>query len=198
MKKIFFLLGIFCFTLLFSQEKENKRYFPAEYVLKTSGDTIKAKVRNMGLYTNTKYSFATILFKMKMMDGKGATNWVPINDVRYIKIVDENQHKHEYFASTDKFLKEKGLVEVLYEGKNINWYKAFNNSILTPNVQFLNYLVDKDKNVLYQEGPLDDFKRNLKKLFKDDSDLKEKLKQVNTEEDYIKILRLYDAKVDNS
>lgn len=198
MKKIFFLLGIFCFTIFFSQEKENKRYFPTEYVLKTSGDTIKAKVRNTGLYTNTKYSFATILFKMKMMDEKGATKWVPINHVRYIKIVDENQHKHEYFASTDKFLKEEGLVEVLYEGKNINWYKAFNNSILTPNVQFLNYLVDKDKNVLYKEGPLDDFKRNLKKLFKDDSDLEGKLKQANTEEDYIKILSLYDTKIDNS
>ncbi|WP_343686463.1 hypothetical protein [Chryseobacterium gleum] len=198
MKKIIFLLGIFCYTILFSQEKENKRYFPAEYVLKTSGDTIKAKVRNTGLYTNTKYSFATILFKMKMMDEKGATNWVPINEVKYIKILDENRNKHEYFASTDKFLKEKGLVEVLYEGKNINWYKAFNNSILTPKVQFIKYLVDKDKNILYEykEGPFDDFRQNLKKLFKNDSDFTEKLKQANSEKECIKLLQLWDAKFD--
>ncbi|MDN3692228.1 hypothetical protein QWZ06_08110 [Chryseobacterium tructae] len=196
MKKIFFLLGIFCFTLLFSQEKENKRYFPAEYVLKTSGDTLKAKVRNTGLYTNTKYSFATILFKMKMMDEKGATNWVFINEVRYIKILDENQNKHEYFASTDKFHKEKGLVEVLYEGKNINWYKAFNNSILTPKVQFIKYLVDKDKNILYEykEDPFDDFRQSLKKLFKNDSDFTEKLKQAKSEKECIQLLQLWDAK----
>lgn len=198
MKKIIFLLGIFCYTILFSQEKENKRYFPAEYVLKTSGDTIKAKVRNTGLYTNTKYSFATILFKMKMMDEKGATNWVPINEVKYIKILDENRNKHEYFASTDKFLKEKGLVEVLYEGKNINWYKAFNNSILSPKVQFIKYLVDKDKNILYEykEGPFDDFRQNLKKLFKNDSDFTEKLKQAKSEKECIKLLQLWDAKFD--
>ena len=198
MKKIIFLLGIFYYTILFSQEKENKRYFPAEYVLKTSGDTIKAKVRNTGLYTNTKYSFATILFKMKMMDEKGATNWVPINEVKYIKILDENRNKHEYFASTDKFLKEKGLVEVLYEGKNINWYKAFNNSILSPKVQFIKYLVDKDKNILYEykEGPFDDFRQNLKKLFKNDSDFTEKLKQAKSEKECIKLLQLWDAKFD--
>ncbi|RXM51801.1 MULTISPECIES: hypothetical protein [unclassified Chryseobacterium] len=198
MKKIIFLFGMFCFTLLFSQEKENKRYFPAEYVLKTSGDTIKAKVRNTGLYTNTKYSFATILFKMKMMDEKGVTNWVPINDVRYIKILDENQNKHEYFASTDKFLKEKGLVEVLYEGKNINWYKAFNNSILTPKVQFIKYLVDKDKNILYEykDGPFDDFRQSLKKLFKDDSEFTEKLNQTKSEKECIQLLQLWDTKLD--
>lgn len=86
------------------------------------------------------------------------------------------------------------MVEVLYEGKNIKWYKGFNNSILTPNVQFLNYLVDKDKNILYKEGPLDDFRRNLKKLFKEDPDLEEKLRQTNTEKDYIKLLELYDTK----
>ncbi|MDM1555956.1 MULTISPECIES: hypothetical protein [Chryseobacterium] len=194
MNKVIFLLAISCFTFFFSQEKENKRYFPVEYVIKSSGDTLKAKVRNMGIYSNEKYSFATILFKMKMMDEKGSTTWVPINEVRYIAILDEHQHKHEYFASTDKFLKEKGLVEVLYEGKNIKWYKGFNNSILTPNVQFLNYLVDKDKNILYKEGPLDDFRRNLKKLFKEDPDLEEKLRQTNTEKDYIKLLELYDTK----
>ncbi|WP_276964572.1 hypothetical protein, partial [Chryseobacterium sp.] len=146
--------------------------------------------------TNKKYSFATVLFKMKMMDEKGNTTWVPINEVRYIKILDENQQKHEYFASTDKFLKEKGLVEVVYEGKNINWYKAFNNSILSPGIQILNYLVDKDKNILYEESLLDNFSRNLKKLFKDDLDLTEKLKQAKTEKDYLELLQLYDTKLE--
>lgn len=196
MKKIFFLLAILCFAFIFSQEKENKRYFPTEYVLKNSGDTLRARVRNTGMYTNKKYSFATILFKMKMMDEKGNTTWVPINEVRYIKILDENQQKHEYFASTDKFLKEKGLVEVVYEGKNINWYKAFNNSILSPGIQILNYLVDKDKNILYEESLLDNFSRNLKKLFKDDLDLTEKLKQAKTEKDYLELLQLYDTKLE--
>ncbi|THV56323.1 hypothetical protein [Chryseobacterium candidae] len=110
--------------------------------------------------------------------------------------MDENQQKHEYFASTDKFLKEKGLVEVVYEGKNINWYKAFNNSILSPGIQILNYLVDKDKNILYEESLLDNFSRNLKKLFKDDLDLTEKLKQAKTEKDYLELLQLYDTKLE--
>ncbi|WP_160139936.1 hypothetical protein [Chryseobacterium sp. c4a] len=196
MKKIIFLLAIFSFVFSFSQEKGSKGYFPAEYVLKNSKDTVKSKVRNMGVYTNDKYSFGTILFKMKMMNERGNTTWVPINEVKYIKILDENKQKHEYFASTDKFIKEKGLVEVLYEGKNINWYKGFNNSILTPNVQFLNYLVDKDRKILYKEGTLEDFKQNLKKLFKDNSDLTEELKQAKTEKDFIKLLQLYDTKLE--
>ncbi|PRB05985.1 hypothetical protein CQ046_02070 [Chryseobacterium sp. MYb7] len=195
MKKIFFLFAILCSSFIFSQEKENKRYFPAEYVLKKSGDTIKARVRNTGMYTNKKYSFATVLFKMKMMDEKGNTTWVPINEVRYIKILDEDKQKHEYFASTDKFIKEKGLVEVVYEGKNINWYKAFSNSILSQGIQIVNYLVDKDKNILYKEMLLDGFSRNLKKLFKEDLDLTEKLKQAKIEKDYIKLLQLYDSKL---
>lgn len=192
MKKIIFSVGIFCFTSVFSQEKENKRYFPAEYVLKSAGDTIKAKVRNTGMYTNKKYSFATILFKMKMMDENGNTTWVPIDKVRYIKIVDENKLPHEYFASTDKFIQEKGLVEVVYEGKTINWYKAFDNSILSPGVQIIYYLVDKNKNILYQEKPFSDFRNNLKKLFKDRPDLQEKLKSAKTEKEHAELLQLYD------
>jgi hypothetical protein len=55
-----------------SQQKDDKRYFPVKYVLKTSNDTITTRIRNVGKFSNTKYYFATILFKMKMRDANGA------------------------------------------------------------------------------------------------------------------------------
>ncbi|MFC3158584.1 hypothetical protein ACFOEQ_08600 [Chryseobacterium arachidis] len=76
MKKTAFLLLFFCFGFLFSQQKDDKRYFPAEYILKTSSDTIRTRIRNVGKFSNTKYYIATIMFKMKMRDDNGVETWV--------------------------------------------------------------------------------------------------------------------------
>jgi len=86
---LFSLLSI----LIFCQEKEIKGFFPAQYILKSSNDTIKAKVRNVGKFTNKKYYFATVLFKMKMKDEQGNETWIEPNDLKYIKITDENNLK---------------------------------------------------------------------------------------------------------
>ncbi|MCJ8155305.1 hypothetical protein MKJ01_16185 [Chryseobacterium sp. SSA4.19] len=126
-----------------------KGFFPAEYVLKNSSDTIKAQVRNTGRFTNKKYYFATILFKMKMRDEIGNETWIEPDDVEYIKITDENHIKHEYFSSSERLPREKGLIEIMYEGRNINWYKDYYNPTLLMQLEIKGYIVDKEKNILY-------------------------------------------------
>ncbi|MDV7698781.1 hypothetical protein N6B72_17785 [Chryseobacterium soli] len=196
MRNTFILFFSLLSIVLFSQDKEEKGYFPATYVVKNSNDTIQAKVRNVGKFTNKKYYFATILFKMKMRDKNGTETWVEPNDVKYIKITDENNIPHEYFASADRLPKEEGLLEIMYEGKNINWYKDYHNAVLDTNLKIRGYIVDNKKSIIYK-GFFDNSKGNLKKLFKNYPDLEEKLKSTKTEEDYIELLRLYDAKIDN-
>lgn len=193
MKKLIFLLVLFCFNLMFSQGM--KGFFPAEYVLKHSNDTIKTQVRNVGRFTNKKYYFATVLFKMKMKDESGHETWVEPADVEYIKITDENNIKHEYFSSSERLPQEKGLIEIMYEGKNINWYKDYYNPTLRMQLEIKGYLVDKEKNILYS-GFFNDMKGKLGKIISAYPDLKEKLKSVKTDQDYIEILRLYDSRLD--
>ncbi|ASW73076.2 hypothetical protein IQ37_14680 [Chryseobacterium piperi] len=189
------LFSLFSIGLYFSQEKEDKRFFPVEYILKNSNDTIKGKIRNTGYFTNKKYYFATIMFKMKMRSGNGEETWVQPNDVKYIKITDENNIKHEYFASTEKLPKDEGLIEIMYEGKHINWYKGYRNPVLGTQLEIRGYITDKDKNLLYS-GFFYDFKGKFKKMLKDDLDLEAKLKAAKTDEEYVEVFRLYDAKID--
>ncbi|SHK71992.1 hypothetical protein [Chryseobacterium polytrichastri] len=197
MRTKFILLFSLFSILIFSQDQEAKGYFPAEYVLKSSNDTIKAKVRNVGKFTNKKYYFATILFKMKIRDDQGNESWIEPNDVKYIKITDENNIKHEYFSSAGRLPKEEGLLEIMFEGKNINWYKDYYNPTLRLQLEIKGYIVDKNKNILYW-GFFNDIKNKFKKIFKDDPNLMEKLKAAKTDEDYVELLRLYDTKIDNS
>ncbi|UKB82471.1 hypothetical protein LF887_15825 [Chryseobacterium sp. MEBOG06] len=194
MKKIIFLFAFFCFMLGFSQENVDKGYFPVKYILKSSSDTIKAKVRNIGKFTNKKYSFATIVFKMKIRDNAGNETWIQPSDVKYIKITDENNINHEYYASSDKLPKDQGLVEIIYEGNNINWYRSFYNSALSIGLEIREHVIDKSKKKIY--GFTDLSKSVFKKIFKDYPDLIEKLESAKTEKDCINLLQLYDAKID--
>ncbi|MBK1897231.1 hypothetical protein [Chryseobacterium paridis] len=197
MRTKFILLFSLFSIIIFSQEKENKGFFPVEYILKSSSDTIKAEVRNVGKFTNKKYYFATILFKMKMKDGQGNETWVEPGDLKYIKITDENNIGHEYFASSERLPQEEGLIEVIYEGKNINWYKGYHNPLLRAQLDIKGYITDKDKKLLYS-GFFNDFKGRMKRLLKDYPDLEEKFKKAKTEEEYVDIFRLYDAKIDKA
>ncbi|UWX61192.1 hypothetical protein N0B40_02710 [Chryseobacterium oranimense] len=192
--KIILLFSLFS-ILIFSQEKENKGFFPAEYVLKSSNDTIKAKVRNIGKFTNKKYYFATVLFKMKMKDEQGNETWIEPNDLKYIKITDENTLKHEYFSSSDRLPVERGLIEIMYEGRNVMWYKDYRNRALDMNLQIRGIIVDKNKKIIY-DGFFYDAKGKFKKIFSGYPDLEEKLKSAKEEKDYIELLRLYDTKTD--
>lgn len=197
MKKIILLTLVFISITTFSQEKKNDGYFPAEYVLKKSpNDTIKAKVRNIGIYSNKKYSDMTILFKMTMLDNLGKKTKILPEEIKYIKITDtENNTPHEFFASTDKFLKDEGLVKILYEGKKISWYKDYVNSLLSTSIVVNGYIVDNNKNIIF-EGFLDSSKKHLKKLFKQYPDLSEMMRSAKTDEDYINILRMYGMMTD--
>lgn len=192
--KLVLLFSLFS-IVIFSQEIKDKGFFPVEYILKGSNDTIKAKIRNVGKFSNKKYYFATIVFKMKMKDDKGNETWIEPNDVKYIKITDENNAKHEYFESVERLPEEKGLIEIMYEGKNIKWYKGYYNPILRAQLEIKGYILDKDKNVLYS-GFFNDFKSRMKKVFKDYPELQDQLKAAKTEEEYIQVFRLYDTKID--
>jgi hypothetical protein len=118
--------------------------------LKNSNDTIKAQVRNVGRFTNRKYYFVTVLFKMKMKDDSGNETWVEPDDVEYIKITDENHIKHEYFSSSKRLPRKQGLIEIMYEGKNINWYKDYYNPTLRMQLEIKVYLLIK-KRIYYTQ-----------------------------------------------
>lgn len=195
MRKLVFIFLCLISLKIFSQEKENNtRYFPVEYILKTSNDTIKGKVRNIGIFSNKKYSDMTILFDIQMLNDAGNKTMVKPQKIKYIKIQNPADGSfHEFFASTDKFGEEAGLVKVLFEGKKINWYKDYVNSALSVQVIIKGYLVDNNKNIIFK-GFLDSSKNQIKKIFKQYPDLMDKVDSARTEEDYIKILQLYDAK----
>lgn len=192
MKRIVSLLIFFTFSFLFSQDDKN--FFPTEYVLKNSNDTIKAKVRNVGKFSNKKYYFATVLFKMKMKDATGNETWIEPDQLKYIKITDENNITHEYFSSVDRLPKEKGLIEIMYDGKNIKWYKDYHNPTLRMQLEIMGYIVDNNKNILYS-GYFNDVSRKFKTLFAAYPDLVEKAKAAKTEQDYVGLLRIYDDRI---
>jgi len=195
MKIKFIIIFSLISLVLFGQEQTDKGFFPAEYVLKNTQDTIQAKVRNIGKFSNKKYYFATVMFKMKMKDSAGNEIWIQPNDVNYIKITDENHIKHEYFASSERLPKEKGLIEIMYEGRNINWYKDYNNPALMVQLEIKGYITDHNKNILYY-GFFDDLKRKFKIIFKDHPDLVLRLKSAVTDDDFVKLLQLYDHRID--
>lgn len=194
MKRTLILLLSLLSVFLFSQEKNDKRFFSAEYILKNTQDTIRAKVRNVGLFTNKKYYVATIMFKMKMKSSDGSEIWVKPNDVAYIKITDENNMSHRYFASSERLSQEKGLIEILYEGKNISWYRGYHNPTLGTQMLIMGYLTDSNKNILHQ-GLFDDLKNRFKKIFKDFPDVEAKAKEAKTEKDYVDVIKFYDSKL---
>ncbi|MCF2218501.1 hypothetical protein H9Q08_04205 [Chryseobacterium sp. PS-8] len=195
MKKIIFLLLFVCFSFSFSQNKDDKRYFPVEYILKTSSDTIKTKIRNVGKFSNTKYYVATVLFKMKMRDSSGSETWVEPKDVEYIKITDENNTIHEYYASAGKMVFDNGFVEILYEGKNMNWYRFFSHGGL----KFVgtDFLIDgRNRKIINESGFFNpSLKNSLKVRFAAYPDLLAMIDSWKTDDDLLKILQLYDKKV---
>jgi hypothetical protein len=132
---------------------------------------------------------------MKMKDDQGNETWIEPNDLKYIKITDENNLKHEYFSSSDRLPVERGLLEIMYESHNIMWYKDYRNRALDMNLQIRGIIVDKNKKIIY-DGFFYDSKGKFKKIFGDYPDLEEKLKSAKEEKDYIELLRLYDAKID--
>lgn len=194
MKKTAFLLLFICVGLLFSQQKDDKRYFPAEYTLKTSGDTIRTRIRNVGKFSNTKYYIATIMFKMKMRDDNGVETWVEPKDVEYIKITDENNISHEYYASVGRMEIKGGLIEILYEGKNMNWYRfyPYGTGIITK----ADFLVDdKNAKIINESGFFNPgLKNSLKTRFAAYPDLMALVNSWKTDDDLLKILQLYDKK----
>ncbi len=195
MKKIIFLLLFVCFSFSFSQNKDDKRYFPVEYILKTSSDTIKTKIRNVGKFSNTKYYVATVLLKMKMRDSSGSETWVEPKDVEYIKITDENNTTHEYYASAGKMVFDNGFVEILYEGKNMNWYRFFPHGGL----KFVgtDFLIDgRNRKIINESGFFNpSLKNSLKVRFAAYPDLLAMIDSWKTDDDLLKILELYDKKV---
>jgi len=196
MKKTFFLITfLFGLMVVFSQQKDDKRYFPVEYILKTSNDTIKTRVRNVGKFSNTKYYFATILFKMKMRDVNGVETWIEPKDVEYIKITDENNINHEYYDSAGKIIINNGLIEILYEGEKMNWYRFY--AYGTGRITNTDFLIDgKNKKIINESGFFNpSLKNSLKVRFAAYPELLALIDSWRTDEDLLKILQLYDKKI---
>ncbi len=199
MKKMSLLLRIFCFSLLFSQKEQlyQEVYFPVKYVLKSSKDTIKTKVLNIGMYANEEFSPATYLKQMTVLDESGERVKVSENDIRYMEITDLKKVKRKFVDGKSVFSKDVGLLQIIYSGKKTAWYRKsiYSGPIYTYKTNDTDYLIfHKDKNITELHFNLPGAVAQLKEKFYNYPDIISLLDTMVEDTDLIKILKLYDRK----
>lgn len=199
MKKITLLLSVFCFGFLFSQKEElyQEVYFPVKYVLKSSKDTVKTKVLNVGMYTNEEFSPATYLRQMTVLDSAGKKIKVPENDIRYMEITDLKKVKRKFAEAKPVFSKDAGLIQVMYSGRKTAWYRKsyYSGPIYTYKTKDTDYLLfHKDKSITELHFRLPGAIFQLKEKFNNYPDLSAMINNIVDDKDLVKILRLYDQK----
>ncbi|SDQ65516.1 hypothetical protein SAMN05421664_2038 [Chryseobacterium soldanellicola] len=199
MKNTFLLLAVICFNLLFSQQEDKNQeiYFPVKYVLKSSKDTIKTKVLNVGLYRNEEFSPATYIRQMTVLDPSGKKIKVKENDVKYMEIIDLEKVKRKFLNDPSILSKDVGLLEVMYNGKKTAWYRksVYSGPIYTYKTDNTEYLFfRKDKSMIEMHFKIPGSILELKEKFRSYPDLSALIDEVVGDRDIIKILKLYDQK----
>lgn len=194
MKKINLFLLFLCFNFLFSQKET---YFPAKYVLKSSKDTIKTKILNIGLYDNDEFSPATYIRQITVLDPVGKKLKVNENDVKYLEIRDLKKVKRTFVNSKSVLSKDSGLLQVMYSGNKTHWYrKSFYDSPIytyeTKNTDYLIMRKNKNINEIYFRAP--GARAQLKEIFGAYPDLSLLIDGMVEDTDLIKILERYDKK----
>ncbi|AZA90194.1 Uncharacterised protein [Chryseobacterium nakagawai] len=197
MKKITFLFSLFCFISVFSQNhfqyKEN--HFPVKYVLKNSTDTIKTRVQNIGIFTNKKFSPATYIKQVNMLDSLGNKTVISEFDIDYMEVTDPQNVVRKFTSSTSLRLTKYdfGLIEILFQGK-LSWYRDYFYIGLTGyKMNKTDFLINKaDGKVINESGFFNPgIKNNLKEKLQDHQDLVRLVDKSKKDEDIIKVLELY-------
>ena len=200
MKKITFLFSLLCFVSVFSQKqfqyKEN--HFPVKYVLKNSTDTIKTRVQNIGIFTNKKFSAATYIKQVNMLDSLGNKNVISEFDIDYMEVTDPQNVIRKFTSSTSLHLAKNdfGLIEIVYHGK-ISWYRDyFYVGLVGYKMNKVDFLIDKKDGKLTNESGFfnPSIKNNLKEKLKDYPELLASIDKSKKDEDLIKVLELYNNK----
>jgi hypothetical protein len=199
MKNTVLLLALVCFNVLFSQQEDKNQeiYFPVKYVLKSSKDTIKTKVLNVGLYRNEEFSPATYIRQMTVLDPSGKKIKVKENDIKYMEIIDLEKVKRRFINDQSIFSKDIGLLEVMYNGKKTEWYRksSYSGPIYTYKTDNTEYLLfRKDRSVIEMHFKIRGSILALKDKFNNYPDLSALVDDVTVDADVVKILRLYDQK----
>lgn len=199
MKKITLLLSVLCFSFMFSQKEElyQEVYFPVKYVLKSSKDTIKTKVLNVGIYTNEEFSPATYIRQMTVLDPSGKRIKVSENDIRYMEITDLKKLKRKFVDGKSVFSKDTGLLQMMYRGKKTAWYRKsfYSGSIYTYKTNDTDYLLfRKDKSITELHFRLPGAIYQLKEKFNNYPDVSALIDNIVEDIDLVKVLKLYDQK----
>ncbi|MDH6254397.1 hypothetical protein M2347_004124 [Chryseobacterium sp. H1D6B] len=195
MKKIPFLLGLFCFISVFSQNefKYRENHFPIKYVLKNSSDTIKTRVQNVGIFSNKKFSAATYINNIYVLDSLGHKTAVPESNIHYMEITDLKNETRKFISSSSFLTKDIGLLEIKYEGK-ITWYRDWYYG--GANITKFDFIIDFiNKKVIKETGFFTpSLKDELKEKFAAYPDLLLLINSWKKDEDLMKILKIYDEK----
>jgi len=194
MKKIHLLLLFLCFNFLFSQKE---KYFPAKYVLKSSKDTIKTKILNIGLYDNDEFSPATYIQQITVLNSSGKKMKVNENDIKYLEIRDLKKVKRTFVNSKSVLPAASGLLQVMYSGNKTQWYRKsdYTGSIYTYETKNTDYLImrkNKNINEIYFWAP--GVKAQLKEIFGTYPDLSLLIDGMVEDKDLVTILERYDKK----
>ncbi|MET3536155.1 hypothetical protein [Chryseobacterium limigenitum] len=198
MKRLIFLISFLCFNLFFSQKqfKYKDTHFPIKYILKNSTDTIRTRVQNMGLYTNKKFSSATYINNMYVIDSLGNKTKVPEQDIAYMEITDLQNVKRKIISSSTVFSKDFGLLETIYEGNKTAYYRSANYSvsIYSPMIIYSDYLIFKTDKSIVELGSAGRFKIKMKQKFSAYPDILLLIDSWKYDNDLIKILDRYERK----
>lgn len=199
MKKLIFLVSFFCFNLIFSQKQfEYKdRHFPVKYILKNSSDTIRTRVQNTGLFTNKKFSHATYINNMYVVDSLGNKTRVAEQDIDYMEITDLQNVTRKIISSSSVFSKDFGLLEIIYEGNKTAYYRSATYGGLSPyspTLIYLDYLLIKDDKSIVELGSAGRFKIRMKQKFSNYPDILLLIDSWKYDSDLIRILERYEKK----
>lgn len=195
-----FLFSLLCFTIVFSQKqfqyKEN--HFPVKYVLKNSTDTIRTRVQNIGIFTNKKFSAATYIKQVNMLDSLGNKTVISEFDIDYMEVIDPQNVVRRFASSTSLHLAKNdfGLIEILYQGK-MSWYRDyFYVGMVGYKMNKVDFLIDKEDGKLINESGFfsPSIKNSLKEKLKDYPELLVGVDKSKKDEDLIKVLERYNGK----
>ena len=199
MKKIIILLVIFSFIFGFSQNQFHYKdnHFPIKYVLKNSKDTISTRVQNIGIFSNKKFSPATYLINLNVIDSLGNKTKMSETDIDYMEITDLQNVKRKFTSSNKLHLtKDFGVIEIMYKGK-ISWYRDyFYEGFVTHKMNKSDFFIDEKDGKLTGESGFftPGIKNNLKEKLKAYPDLVALIDKSRKDEDLLKVLDLYDKK----
>lgn len=190
MQRFFLLIAMCLFTVGFGQKKFKDHQFPAKYVLKTSSDTVRSHIQNLGAFKASTYSPATIIRKLYMIDDSGKKFSLNETEVSYIEFVDTKNTKHVFTAAPENM--RLGLVEPLHNGR-INYFVDYFFTNLYGNFSFTEYLVEEGKETI-KSGLFSSSGKMLKERFAAYPDHLTLVDTMKTREDLVNILKLYDQK----